>query len=66
MAKAAKGASVTVTLRVSEEVRELLRAAAEEDRRSMGNMVEVLILKHCKEHGIGVARKREPKSKAER
>ena len=54
----AKDASVTVTLRVSETVRELLRAAAEDDHRSMANMVEVLILKHCKEREISMAPKR--------
>jgi hypothetical protein len=54
----AKEPIVTVTLRVPETVRELLRAAAEEDHRSMANMVEVLILKHCKERSISVSPKR--------
>jgi predicted HicB family RNase H-like nuclease len=54
----AKETSVTVTLRITETVRELLRAAAEKDRRSMANMVEVLILKHCEANGISVFHKR--------
>ncbi len=54
----AKDTSVTVTLRVSETVRELLRAAAEKDHRSMANMVEVLILRHCEVNGLPVDRKR--------
>ncbi len=54
----AKESSVTVTLRVPESIRELLRAAAEKDHRSMANMVEVLILRHCESNGISVARKR--------
>jgi len=54
----AKDTSVTVTLRVSETVRELLRAAAEKDHRSMANMVEVLILKHCEANGISIGPKR--------
>jgi hypothetical protein len=54
----AKEPSVTVTLRVPETIRELLRAAAEDDHRSMANMVEVLIIKHCKEQGIAVSRQR--------
>lgn len=58
----AKDASVTVTLRVSETVRELLRAAAEDDHRSMANMVEVLIIKHCKDKGIAVTPKRTKKT----
>ena len=59
----AKEQSVTVTLRIPETIRELLRAAADEDHRSMANMVEVLILKHCKDHSISVVPKREPKKK---
>jgi hypothetical protein len=54
----AKDSSVTVTLRVSENVRELLRAAAERDHRSMANMVEVLILKHCEANNISANPKR--------
>lgn len=50
--------TVSVTLRVSENVRELLRAAAEDDHRSMANMVEMLILQRCKERSISVAPKR--------
>lgn len=50
--------TVSVTLRVSESVRELLRAAAEDDHRSMANMVEMLILQRCKERSISVAPKR--------
>ncbi len=54
----AKEPSVSVTLRVPASIRELLRAAAEDDHRSMANMVEVLIIKHCKERGIGLGRHR--------
>jgi len=54
----AKERIVSVTLRISEEVRELLRAAAEDDHRSMANLLEVLILKHCKERGLSVGPKR--------
>ena len=54
----AKERTVSVTLRVSEEVRELLRAAAEDDHRSMANMVEMLILQRCKERSIFPAPRR--------
>jgi hypothetical protein len=54
----AKERTVSVTLRVSEDVRELLRAAAKDDHRSMANMVEMLILQRCKERSISVAPKR--------
>lgn len=50
--------SSAATLRVSEGVRELLRLAAEKEHRSMANMVEVLILRHCEANGISVAQPR--------
>ncbi|MFO1315869.1 MAG: Arc family DNA-binding protein [Burkholderiales bacterium] len=50
----AKEQSVPVTLRVPETIRELLRAAAEKDHRSMANMLEVLIIRHCEANGIAV------------
>ena len=46
------------TLRVSEEVRDLLRLAADKEHRSMANMVEVLILRYCETNGISVDAKR--------
>lgn len=54
----AKAPSVVVTLRVPENIRALLRAAAEGDHRSTANTVEVLILKHCRERLISVTSKR--------
>jgi glycosidase len=39
-------------------VRELLHAAAEKDHRSMANMVEMLILKHCEANSISMVPKR--------
>jgi hypothetical protein len=54
----ARERTVSVTLRVSEEVRELLRAAAEDDHRSMANMVEMHIRQRCKERCISVAPER--------
>lgn len=59
-----KDFSVTITLRVSENVRELLRTVAKHDHRSMANMVEVLILKHAEAIGITVMRKRKPAKSA--
>jgi len=60
----AKEQSVTVTLRVPETIRELLRAAAEKDHRSMANMAEVLILRHCEANGISVSPRRTTKKSA--
>lgn len=55
----AKERSATVTLRVPGTVRELLRAAAEKDHRSMANMLEVLILRYCENNGISIPIERE-------
>lgn len=42
----------TLSIRTSSEVKELLRMAAEKERRSIASMVEVLILKYAKEHDL--------------
>lgn len=47
----AKDSPVTITLRLPRTTRDLLKQAATFERRSMANMVEVLILKHCEERG---------------
>jgi len=36
------------------ELKEALRAAAQQEHRSISNMVEVLIMNHCKENGIAL------------
>jgi uncharacterized protein (DUF1778 family) len=42
----------TLSIRTSSEVKELLRMAAEKERRSVASMVEVLILQYAKEHSL--------------
>lgn len=54
----AKESAVTITLRITQATRDLLKQAAEKDHRSMANMVEVLILRHCEVNGLSVDRKR--------
>lgn len=49
--------STNLNLRISPEVREALREAAERDHRSISNMVEYLIVQHCEKSGIEVKRK---------
>lgn len=44
--------TATLTLRVDPQVKDLLTAAAETDRRSLSNMLEVIVLGYCKQHGI--------------
>ena len=48
--------SEVVNLRMSPRVKELLRLAAGQERRTLSNMLEVLIEDFCKHHGIQPAR----------
>ena len=44
--------STTLTLRIDPDVKEALRTAAEQEHRSITNMVEVLIREYCQQHNI--------------
>jgi len=44
--------STTLTLRIDPDVKEALRIAAEQEHRSITNMVEVLIRVYCQQHSI--------------
>ncbi|KGC43884.1 hypothetical protein DO66_995 [Burkholderia pseudomallei] len=41
-----------INLRMSPTTKELLRLAAGAERRTLSNMLEVLILDYCERHGI--------------
>jgi hypothetical protein len=43
-----------LNIRIDPVVKEALQRAAEDEHRSVGNMVEVLVLTHCKEKKIPV------------
>ena len=47
--------STTLTIRVHPVVKEGLRAAAEQERRSLANMIEVMIRDYCERNGITIA-----------
>ena len=49
--------STNLNLRITPEVREALRKAAEQDHRSISNMVEYLIVQHCQRLGISIVKK---------
>ncbi len=51
--------STNLNLRISPEVKDALKEAATLDHRSLNNMVEFLIIEHCKK--IGVELKGKPK-----
>lgn len=41
-----------VNLRMAPQVKELLRLAAAHERRTLSNMLEVLIVEYCRLHGL--------------
>lgn len=44
--------SQAVNLRMTPEIKQMLRLAADRERRTISNMVEVLILAYCQQHEI--------------
>lgn len=48
--------SALLNLRISPEIKEALKVAAEKDHRSLANMVEYLIREHCREKGIEIGK----------
>lgn len=51
----------TLNLRVSPELKALIRKAADQEHRTLANFIEVLVRKHCDEHRIE-ARSKRPQS----
>lgn len=52
----------TLSIRTSSEVKQLLKAAAEREHRSVASMLEVLILTYAKQHNLQPSK---PKGKEE-
>jgi hypothetical protein len=46
--------TTTLNLRVDPAIKEAIREAAFKDNRSIANMIEVLIRRHCEEVGITI------------
>ena len=44
--------TTTVTFRMSPSVKEMLRVAAGKERRSIANMIEVMVVEYAKKMGI--------------
>lgn len=44
--------TATLTLRIDPTIKEALRAVAEQEHRSIANMVEVLVRDYCRREGI--------------
>ncbi len=43
-----------INLRMAPATKELLRLCASRERRTLSNMIEILILDHCEKNGISV------------
>ena len=46
--------TATLTFRIEPTVKEGLRAMAEKERRSLANMIEVMIRDYCRHNGITI------------
>ncbi|WP_419794195.1 hypothetical protein MYA83_26770 [Pseudomonas palleroniana] len=42
----------TLSIRTSSEIKRLLRLAAEQERRSIASMIEILVLEYARSHGL--------------
>lgn len=47
--------TATLTFRIDPGLKDALRAAAQQEHRSIANMVEVLIRDYCEQNGIAIA-----------
>ena len=52
-----------LSIRTTAEVKDLLRLAAERDRRSVASMVEILVLDYAERHRLRTDSARTPKTK---
>jgi hypothetical protein len=46
--------TATLNLRIDPVIKEAVRLAAERDHRSVANMIELLIRRHCEANGIPI------------
>ncbi len=42
----------TLSIRTSVEIKQLLRLAAERERRSVASLIEILVLDYARQHGL--------------
>lgn len=54
--------TATLTFRIDPGLKEALRLAADQEHRSIANMVEVLIRDHCERRGIAISPSEETKN----
>ena len=51
----ATGKTATLSFRIEPGLKEALRAAAEQEHRSIANMVEVMIREYCGRNGVAIS-----------
>jgi hypothetical protein len=51
----ANAKTATLSFRIEPGLKEALRAVAEQEHRSIANMVEVMIREYCERVGVGIA-----------
>ena len=51
--------TAALNIRIDPDIKEAIRVAADRERRSVANMVEMLILRHCEEVGISIPEQQE-------
>ena len=52
--------TTTLNLRVDPAIKEAVREAAQRENRSIANMIEVLIRRHCEAEGIPIPEQQAP------
>ncbi len=55
--------SKNLTIRISPSIKEALRGLAEKERRSVGNLIEVLVIERCEKAGLQVSSEPAPTGK---
>ncbi|WP_339867505.1 hypothetical protein [Pseudohongiella nitratireducens] len=53
----------TISIRTTPDIKQMLRTAAERERRSLASMMEILILDYAREHGLTESGEAKGKSK---
>ena len=51
--------TATLNLRINPDLKEAARIAAMKDHRSIANLIEILIRRHCEENGIPIPEQQE-------
>jgi hypothetical protein len=54
----------TLSIRTSTEIKQLLRLAAERERRSVASMIEIMVLEYARSHDLKLDRSKGEPAKA--